>query len=390
VIDRQNGPYEAFLMSSNTVYDYAVIGGGLSGLYIASRVSQETKNIILIEASESLGGANKISTFSKATPNNGLRIVSATAANEKSILELESFLGLKLIKGQISHPLISYEASGLKNFVGFGEHPPEFYDALSPFLTNERLEFHLEPAAWISLLADKYLGQTALRSYVTRVQFDANSETYTLIVNGAKTIKAKNIVYTGAIKGLAQILNEEHFVQRAKQRVLRGPYWTCICLDLVHEAHVTSSQSVHVLNGTTQDEIGPCIGAFMPSIDAESQTSQWMTFINEEVTEDSETLALALKKMKRQIKRAYPQALEGKVKERIYIAPMIVGNGDLKLNANQSLPLLNNFWVASSAVSHGAGVVCALSQASLVLSSLGFSNSSNLSFAQEPTPVLTP
>jgi len=83
-------------------------------------------------------------------------------------------------------------------------------------------------------------------------------------------------------------------------------------------------------------------------------------------------VGLSLKKMKRQIKRAYPEAFEGLKLERIFIAPMIAGNGDLKLHANQTLPTLQNLWVASSPINIQKNLVGALLQAELVVSSLGF------------------
>jgi hypothetical protein len=132
---------------------------------------------------------------------------------------------------------------------------------------------------------------------------------------------------------------------------------------------------MHILNGTTEDEIGPCVGRFSPAVtegEHTLQASQWMTFIEDEVTEDSEVVGAALKKIKRQIKRAYPEALESIKLERIVVAPQIAGDGELKLNGNQSLPGLNNLWVASGPVNAQKNLIGALAQANLVMAALGF------------------
>lgn len=133
---------------------------------------------------------------------------------------------------------------------------------------------------------------------------------------------------------------------------------------------------MHVLNGTTQDEIGPCVGRFLPAVDVDGirmQTSQWMTFIEHEVTEDSEVVGTALKKIKRQVKRAYPEALEGLKQERIFVTPILAGNGDIKLNGNGTLPGLENLWIGSATVHEQRNLVGALLQAEMVVASLGFS-----------------
>jgi hypothetical protein len=97
-----------------------------------------------------------------------------------------------------------------------------------------------------------------------------------------------------------------------------------------------------------------------------------MTFIEQEVTEDSEVVGMTLKKIKRQIKRAYPEALDNLKLERIFVAPIIAGNGDIKLSINLTMPELENLWIASSTVHEQKNLVGALLQAEMIIASLGF------------------
>jgi glycine/D-amino acid oxidase-like deaminating enzyme len=53
--------------SSSHVYDYAIIGSGLSGLAIAAALSKETSNIILLESRDSF--SNSANIFFKVVEN---------------------------------------------------------------------------------------------------------------------------------------------------------------------------------------------------------------------------------------------------------------------------------------------------------------------------------
>jgi hypothetical protein len=360
--------------SQNHVYDYAIIGSGLSGLSIAAALSRFTDNIALLESGDVSGGMNRAIKFPTGIVNNGLRYVPDTESAHKALTFLENILGLKIIGESQELPPVTYHSGTFKPFVGFGENPPPFYEELNYFTATKSLNLKLEPYAWTQLLFEKFKGDFMPRSYVTK--FHANGEkTNQITINGAKTLHAHNFIFCGAVKDLALLLPEESMSSRARHRLSKNQYWTGLCLDICHSHEVTENLSMHVLNGTTEDEIGPCVGKFMPAIqegEQKLQASQWMTFIEEEVTEDSEVVAAALKKIKRQIKRAYPEALEGIKLERIIVAPLLAGDGELKLNADQSVPHLDNLWIGSTAINPQKNLVGTLLQAQLVMAALGF------------------
>jgi hypothetical protein len=157
-------------------------------------------------------------------------------------------------------------------------------------------------------------------------------------------------------------------------KLSKNQYWTAVGVDFLHSAKVSEINNIHVLNGTTSDEIGPCVGRFHSAEqvnDTFKQYSQWLTCVEDEEAEDTEIIGFALKKIKRQIKRAYPDALENLKFERILVVPSYAGHGDLKLSANQSLAGVENFWVGSSQVHVQKNLLGALLQAELITSSLG-------------------
>lgn len=358
---------------SNHLYDYAVIGSGLSGLAIANALSRITSNLILIESADTFGGLNRSIQTPFGAMNNGLRHLPETELSQKAIAFLEMLLMTSLAPEAQDLPPMTYEAGGLRPFVGFGNNPPAFYDEVAYFAGGRSLKTNLEPHEWTQVLFSQFTGEFLPRSYVTKFQQDANRVT-SLTVNGQKTIQALNFIYCGPVKGLKTLLPEGALSSKSMTKLSKGAYWTAVGLDLLHNHPVTDLRNIHILNGTTQDEIGPCVGTFHAPAEVNGenlQYSQWLTFLEDEEAEDTEVVGAALKKIKRQIKRAYPDALENLKFERILVVPSFTGYGDLKLSGNQTLPGLENFWIGSAQMHTQRNLLGALLQAELVTSALG-------------------
>jgi hypothetical protein len=363
--------------NSQHVYDYAIIGSGLSGLCVATALNKISSNTILLDGGDTFGGFNRSIPTPLGAMNNGLRFFPETELSHKAVAFLEMLLMNSLSAEPVENQPLTYESGTMKPFVGFGSHPPAFYEELSYFTNPRSLSLKLEPHEWTQILFNNYSGDFSPRSYVTKFHGEGG-RIQQLTVNGQKKINVQNVIYCGPIKALAQLLPEDALSHKARGKVSKNQYWTAVCLDLMHSRNVTENTSMHVLNGTTQDDLGPCVGRFYPGTtlpvgDAEEtlQYSQWMTFVDAEESEDTEVIGAALKKVKRQIKRAFPEALEKLKYERILVVPEYAGNGDLRLNANQSLPNYENFWVGSPTISSQKSVIGALLQAELVSAALG-------------------
>lgn len=363
--------------NSQHVYDYAIIGSGLSGLCIATALNKVSSNTILIDGGDTFGGFNRSISTPLGQMNNGLRFFPDTELSQKTIAFLEMLLTTSLAAEPIENQPLTYEGGHMKPFVGFGSTPPAFYEELAYFTNPRGLKLKLEPHEWTQVLFNNYTGDFSPRSYVTKF-FGENGRIQQLTINGQRKINVQNVIYCGPIKALAQLLPDDALSIKARSKVAKNKYWTAVCLDLMHSRNVTENSTMHVLNGTTQDDLGPCVGRFHPAgtITSEAgdetlQYSQWMTFVDGEESEDTEVIGAALKKVKRQIKRAYPEALDHLKYERILVVPQYAGNGELRLNANQSLPKYENFWVGSPTASPQKNILGALLQAELVTAALG-------------------
>lgn len=356
------------------IYDYIIIGSGLTGLTIAKKISQETDNILILEAQDYSGGSSRPATLQSQTISNGLRFMPASDAAKKSLHFLQSLLRQPVQIQVEDNNIGTYEASGFKKFVGFGEKSPDFYEQLSYFLSSQRTLLSSQPHHWASELSEDLQNKIQCRSFVTRFGFDGlegeKPKLTHVVVNGTKTFHARQFIFAGPVKDLHLLLPDEILNARAKAKLKKSKSWQAVCVDLLH-APVNESRQLYLLNGTTDDDIGPCIGCFLPAVEAQ-QASQWLSFIDAEYAEDTENIGLVLKKIKRQIKRAFPEAADSVLKERISVTPPLSG-ADIKVSANGTLPKVENLWLASAQLSPYTNLLGSLMQAQYILSSLGFS-----------------
>lgn len=359
-------------------YDYVIVGAGLSGICIATLLSRFTENVLLIDSNDFTGGINHKVNTACGAQNNGLRFIPDTTLSQKAMAFLQNLMQEKIEWNSLEIPPVNYDSGQLKPFVGFGSHPPAFYEELEYFTLVKHLQPSIPVHEWTQKVFAQFKGDSISKSYVTRFAIE-NDRVDHVVINGTKIIKGTNFIFTGLVKDLSVLLPQEIMGARARQKLSKSTYWNALCIDFCHNHAITESQAIHVLNGTTQDELGPCLGQFQPAQEINGETlqfSQWMTFLDTEECEDTELLGLALKKIKRQIKRAYPDALENLKSERIAVFPQYAGNGELKVNANQSLPQAENLWIASASMNPQKNLVGALLQAELVCNAIGFQTDS--------------
>ena len=119
---------------SNTIYDYVIIGAGLSGLTLACKLSQENSKVALVESLDLPGGSNKKISFSNGIINNGLRVMPNSDSSLKALSFLESILELKIVNSTVESQPVTFESGQIKPFVGFGEKPPVSMKSFSTLL----------------------------------------------------------------------------------------------------------------------------------------------------------------------------------------------------------------------------------------------------------------
>lgn len=347
-------------------YDYVIIGSGLPGLILANALSRFTSNIVLLEGQDTFGGCHKKITTTMGPCENGLRFLPNSESSRSALQFVENLMDIKVYDEPQETGTVFFEGGQFKPFVGFGDQKVDFYDELSYFLSAAELPLKFPIYEWPKKLWEGFKGDFLPRSIVTKFQSDGGS-VKNVLINGTKVITGDQFIFCGSFKDLSVLLPNESISTRAKNRLNKTTYWTALCLDIIHSKALETPHTFHVLDGTNQDELGPCFGKIYPAC-----VSQWITFVDDELSEDSEVTAHALKKMKRQIKRAYPQALDAPLSERIFVYSNYAGDSLLKVNENQTIPGLENLWIASPTLNSNKNIVGAIKQAELVFSSLGF------------------
>lgn len=358
-------------------YDVVVIGAGLSGLAVASQLSRMSK-VLLVEATESFGGTNHAITTSWGVRTNGLRFLPATAETKQALQYLATALKHPELRiSTVEAPPVtedgkSEQQGGLTSFIGFGDATPEHYEALSYFLAQERIDCSLELTTWTTLLKEAFTGDFWPMSPVSKIEFEDN-HAVGVWVNAQKYVKAKKIVFAAPLPLFPQLVTGQPFHQKVKSEFARSKFATAIHLDLFHAKHQCATEQIHCLGYLSGSEPLPTVGRFHDvagEAEGVAQYSQWLSFINDEAAEDLDLIGQALHKMKRAIKRLYPEGIEGPLRERIGVAPGAHFTGQFKSKDGMQSTHMKGVYFANGEIHAPKNVVGSLLQAEKVTMAL--------------------
>jgi glycine/D-amino acid oxidase-like deaminating enzyme len=357
----------ALKSKASSRYQTLVIGGGICGLMIAHRLSHLGESVALVEELDQLGGEDRphLSTFGLI--DHGLKVLPATSDGERALEFLKTALP-QLTWQTEDVPPLTFDSGQFKPFVGFGAKVLEAHEVVTSYAHARRLLPSVPVHEWVELLQRDFRGDVYLKSFVTLIDQD-NDVVSGVHINGKEQLLADRIIFCGQPKDLLKYAIASNLPARLRQRIGKAELWTSIGLELFHSQPVTDRKSVHVL-WSPSDDGSPCVGSFQTpksNQDITYQHSQWVTFVPFDATDDSELTGAAIRKIKKQVKRAFPDAFEKLHGEIIFVGPG--SHGLVELKADEGLPLapFDNLYLASSHVVGENPLVGALLQAEALL-----------------------
>lgn len=351
-------------------FDSVIIGGGLAGLIAAHQLEGTGRRVALIEGLDALGGSCRPSQNRAGPVDHGLKFIPDSEEAREALAWLSGVLGSEITFESVEAPPLTYDDGKFKPFIGFGDQKVRTAGEVAAYAKDRYLRLSSTPKDWVPRLAESFTGSLQTQSYITKFLTD-DEFIIEAWINGAKRISGREVLFCADPKQLVRLLPDSHVPGRLKQKLLKGEVWTSANLDLIHAGPVTESQAVHVLKGANEE---PCVGLFHSPVTTEEgeqiQLSQWLTLVPRDLADDDETVAGALKQIKRQVKRAYETSLDGLLQERIIVSPSSHGDLTGALPDDGRWPKLQNLWVISGLLDSEKNLIGTLRQSRRTLADI--------------------
>jgi phytoene dehydrogenase-like protein len=330
-----------------------IIGSGLSGLVCAAHAQKNGFSVEIVESRDIPGGLLKRNEVGGIPVPTGLEFLPVEEQTPSLLSELNDLLGQDVgFQAETTQPL-TFDAGKLKSFIGFGTHASTAVEEFNRLNIAVRGTTQLASEDWIEILLQKVdPAKIHCRQSVTALHIE-NGRCTGVEINGSKVLSAESIIYAGPESELQRLLPEALLHQKARNKISKIKSFTSVSLHFVHRAPVTTDLAYHFLGGADALLL---VGRFFAT---DPQTSSWLALLPEEESDD-ESVGQALRSMKRQIKRPYPEALNDLIAEKIVIGPQSHGSPIFPLRPPGLLADVENLMIASSRSSNSGGLLASL------------------------------
>lgn len=325
-------------------FDYIICGATLEGLLVGYYLHQKGLKTLILESSDKVGGFFSTVENSKAPISSIFTTPSYDENSVKLADWVRSNLNLDIAISKNVFAPTTFEKGSFEPFVGFGENAPNESEFLQDFLSAQRLEFTPSVSEWIKTILASGI-EIRYNSTLTTMNI-VDGKISEITINDKDILKASNFVFAENPANLIELLGSDtttkaQISQKVLTRLSKGTFWSTLQLSLVHNTPVTDKNEIHVIYGTQKNPV-VSIGQF------QGNTSQWISFISSDATDINEDGVQILKEMKRQIKRAYPEALDALAFEKIALWPQTHGYIDLKSKIFGQLEGVENIYLSSN------------------------------------------
>lgn len=326
-------------------FDTIIVGGGLTGLFLTHRLRHGGVNVGLFEARETLGGRYRRPSQTLPYASPGLDFIPATAEDAVIVEWLKNHAPIPVHFTTREHHPQLFDEARWRPFVGFGNNDSQSVGELASLSTTQ--EYVIEPGLeqLTRSLVEQLPIEAHTRSEVTGFKVEDGRVTE-MTVNGDKAYKADRFIFTGYPTQIAAMIEGEALPAKHRTRLAKMLSWTAVTLDLESPQALTDDTSVKVFASSSK-EFQPVVGRVF------GKRSKWMILVEGERGTEHEFVGQCIRHIKRQIKRAWPNALDGQPQEKIYVQPNAYGAHSLKTKDPFRFPEISNLYLAN----HGLGTV---------------------------------
>jgi hypothetical protein len=321
-------------------FDVVIIGNTLEALLLGAQLKNNGKRILIVDQNV----APSDSVFEDHIHNFHLETAPETftvACQEEQ------------------KEILTFESAKWQTFLGFGNQPPKFLEAIAPYLNAKKQRWSVSYSALTESLLTQLDGDVMFKAQISNFEV-VNGAIASVTLNDSKLIPAHTFIFANQMEHLLHWFQPDHLGKKLFQKLAKTHFWTRLELNIKHDEQEVSLDKDHLLTGSTENAV-PLFGGFYRNPEG-FLCSQWISFIAAELTDDSEEAGNLLREMKRQLKRAYPHAFDGLVFEKIRVSPYAEANINIDLNKDGSLGNLSNAFVISGQISGVAGNDGKLSQ----------------------------
>jgi hypothetical protein len=333
-------------------FDTVIVGGGLTGLFLAHRLHHSGKSVALFEAREMLGGRYRRPNPTLPYSSPGLDFIPATQEDLAVLEWLKNVSPVPLnIETREHHPLL-FDEGRWRPFVGFGESEFASIGELSSLSRTQELLVTPGLEQLTRALVEQLPIDAHTLSEVTGFK-TANGRVSEVTVNGDKSYRADRFIFTGYPTAIAALLPDADLSAKHRTRLAKMESWTAVTLDIRNASPLADDSSIRIFTHSAK-EFQPVFGR------AHGLHSKWMTLVPGERGTEHEFVGQCIRHIKRQLKRAWPQALEGDLQEKIFVQPNAFGQHSLKTKEVFRWPELPNLYLANHGLSALANELGAL------------------------------
>ncbi len=304
------------------VYDTIVIGGGLTGLFLTHRLHLSGKRVLLLEARETLGGRYRRQSQSNTYSSPGLDFYPASNENLSLLEWIKSVSPIALQVAMNEHRPQLYDDARWKHFSGFGDTDFQSVTELAHFSATHDLAIEPGLEQLVRALVEQLPVEAQTMSEVTAIKM-VDENLCEVVINGDKSVRAERVVFTPHPGLLNNLIEGEALSAKSRTRLAKMQSWTAVILELNHAPPLVEDSSIRVFTHNAK-EFEPVVGRVFGS------KSKWMTLVPGERDSDVEFIGQCIRHIKRQLKRAWPLALDGQLQEKIFVQPNAFGQQSLK------------------------------------------------------------